>query len=128
MLTPQYREYFVQEVKAYAEGRVWSAGSFCLPGGFFASLEAEEFIVTPERVWTLGAGNGSNTTRWIYTNGSGHSAKEAEFAKWHGESIGFWNGDSGDPLYWNAADPRPWGTYLNESDRRYEQYRKARTR
>jgi hypothetical protein len=225
MLTPRYREYFVQEVKAYTEGRIWSAGSFCLPGGFFASLEAEEFIVTPDRVWTLGAGNGSNTTRWIYTDGSGHSAKEAEFAKWHGESVGFWNGEvlivhtnqirgwrgglseftdsletveryrrvgdriegeitlydpavflrpvhaklrfeldretrpelrplyntctdtngpaskvfmdergmlnerlPGDPLYWNAADPRPWGTYLNESDKRYERYRSTQQR
>jgi hypothetical protein len=225
MLTPRYREYFVQEVKAYAEGRIWSAGSFCLPGGFIASLEAEEFIVTPDRVWTLGAGNGSNTTRWIYTDGSGHSATDAEFSKWHGESIGFWNGDAlivhtnqirgwkgglseftdnletveryrrmgnriegeitlydpavfvrpvhakirfeldpetrpelrplyntcsdtngpsakvfmdergllnerlpGDPLYWNAADPRPWGTYLTESDRRYERYRKTQGR
>ena len=225
MLTPRYREYFVQEVKAYTEGRIWSAGSFCLPSGFFASLEAEEFIVTPDRVWTLGAGNGSNTTRWIYTDGSGHSAKEAEFAKWHGESVGFWNGEAlivhtnqirgwrgglseftdgletveryrrvgdriegeitlydpavlvrpvhaklrfeldpetrpelrplyntctdtngpaskvfmdergilnerlpGDPLYWNAADPRPWGTYLNESDKRYERYRSTQRR
>jgi hypothetical protein len=220
LLTPKYREYFVQEVKAYTEGRIWSAGSFCLPGGFFASLDAEEFIVTPDRVWTLGAGNGSNTTRWIYTDGSGHSAKDLEFAKWHGESIGFWNGDAlivhtnqirgwrgglsefsdkletveryrrmgdriegeitlydadvyvhpirarvryeidpetrpelrplfntctdtngpsthvfmddrgvlnerlpGDPLYWDAADPRPWGTYLNESDKRYQKPR-----
>ena len=225
VLTPTYREYFVQEVKAYAEGRIWSAGSFCLPGGFVSSLEAEEFIVTPDRVWTLGAGNGSNTTRWIYTDGSGHSPKDAEFAKWHGESIGFWNGDAlvvhtnqirgwkgglseftdrleaveryrrvgnriegeitlydpevfvrpvharmrfeldpetrpelrplyntctdtngpsakvymdergllnehlpGDPLYWNAADPRPWGTYLNESDKRYERYRTTQGR
>lgn len=225
MLTPKYREYFVQEMKAYAEGRVWSAGSFCLPGGFFSALEAEEFIVTPDRIWTLGAGNGSNTTRWIYTDGSGHSAKDAEFAKWHGESIGFWNGDSlivhtnqirgwkgglteftdnleaveryrrvgdriegeitlydpevfvrpvhskmkfdidpeprpelrplyntcsdtngpsskvymdergklnerlpGDPLYWDPTDPRPWGAYLNESDRRYEQYRTSQRR
>jgi hypothetical protein len=26
----------------------------------------------------------------------------------------------GDPLYWDAGDPRPWGKYLNESDRRYQ--------
>jgi len=225
LLTPKYREYFVQDLKAYSEGRIWSAGSFCLPGGFFSALEAEEFIVTPDRVWTLGAGNGSNTTRWIYTDGSGHSAPAAEFSKWHGESIGFWNGDTlivhtnqvrgwkggisefsdrleavekyrrvwnriegeitlydpevfvrpiyakmrfelstdtrpeqrsmyntcsdtngpsakvfmddkgllnerlpGDPLYWDPADPRPWGTYLNESDKRYEQYRKTQRR
>jgi hypothetical protein len=225
LLTPQYREYFVQDVKAAAEGRVWGPGSFCLPGGFFASLEAEEFIVTPEKVWTLGAGNGENYIRWIYTDGSGHTAKELEFAKWHGESIGFWNGDAlivhtnqirgwkgglseftdkletveryrrvgnmiegeitlydpdvlirpvrarlrfeldpetrpelrplyntctdtngpstkvfmddqgklnerlaGDPLYWNSADPSPWRTFLNESDRRYDRFRKAQGR
>jgi hypothetical protein len=225
LLTPRYREYFVQEIKAYTEGRIWSPGAICLPGGFFSSLEAEEFIVTPDRVWTLGAGNGSNTTRWIYTDGSGHSSPDAEFAKWHGESIGFWNGEAlivhtnqirgwkggvsefsdrletveryrrvgdriegeitlydpevferpvhakmrferdpetrpelrplyntctdtngpsakvfmddrgllnerlpGDPLYWDAADPRPWGAYLDESDKRYERYRKTQTR
>jgi hypothetical protein len=225
MLTPAYREYFVQELKAYTEGRIWGAGSFCLPGGFFAALEAEEFIVTPNRVWTLGASNGQNYIRWIYTDGSGHSPKDAEFSKWHGESVGFWNGDAliihtnqirgwkggmsefsdnletveryrragnriegeitlydseafvrpvharvryeldpetrpelrplyntctdtngpstkvfmdekgllnerlpGDPLYWDATDLRPWRTYLNESDRRYEQSRKSQRR
>ena len=33
-----------------------------------------------------------------------------------------------DPLYWNSADPRPWGTYLNESDRRYQRYRATQGR
>ena len=225
MLKPEYRERFVQEVKAAAEGRAWSAGAICLPGGFFASLEAEEFIVTPDRVWTLAAGNGENYIRWIYTDGSGHTPKDSEFAKWHGESVGFWDRDAlivhtnqirgwkgglsefsdhletveryrrvgnriegeislydpevfvrpvrtnmkfeldtnsapelrplyntctdtngpsarvfmddrgilnerlpGDPLYWNAADPHPWRTYLEESDKRYERYRKAQGR
>ena len=45
LLTPKYREYFVQEMRAVSEGRTWGAGSFCLPGGFIASLGAEEFIV-----------------------------------------------------------------------------------
>ena len=223
LLTPQYREYFVQEMKANTEGRMWWAGAFCLPGGFFSSLGAQEFIVTPEQVWTLAAGNGSNSIRWIYTDGSGHTAEDLQFPKWHGESIGFWNGDAlvihtnqirgwkggvseytgrletveryrrvGDriegeitlydsevfvqpvhtrvnferntdtrpetrPLYstctdtngpstkvfmddrgllnerlsgegayqWDVADPRPWGTWLTESDRRYQQYRRA---
>lgn len=31
----------------------------------------------------------------------------------------------GDPLYWDAIDPRPWGTSLNQSDERYEQYLRA---
>jgi hypothetical protein len=212
-------------VKAGAEGRIWGAGSVCLPGGFISSLGAEEFIVTPDRVWTLAAGNGENYIRWIYTDGSGHSPKAAEFSKWHGESIGFWDRDAlvvhtnqirgwkgglsefsdkletveryrrmgdmiegeitlydpdvlvrpvfskmrfqldrqtrpelrplyntctdtngpstayfmddrgklnerlpGDPLYWDAADPRPWGSWLNESDKRDQQYRRTQAR
>ena len=225
LLTPTYREYFVRELKAYTEGRIWSAGSICLPGGFFSALGAEEFVVTPSRLYLLGASNGENYVRWIYTDGSGHSAKEAEFSKWHGESVGFWTADMlivhtnqikgwkggvsefsdgletveairrvgdrlegeitlydsevlvrpvrarmrweldketrpelrptyntctdtngpsskvfmddrgilnerlpGDPLYWDSTDPRPWRTYLNESDRRYEQYKKTQKR
>jgi len=34
----------------------------------------------------------------------------------------------GDPLYWNATDSRPWRTYLVESDKRHERYRKAEGR
>jgi hypothetical protein len=225
MLTPEYQEYFVQELKASTEGRIWGAGAFCLPGGFFSAIGAEEFIVTPTRVWTLAAGNGSNTIRWIYTDGSGHSPEQFQFAKWHGESIGFWNGDAlivhtnqirgwkgglseftdnletveryrragdmiegeitlydpavfvrpvhtklrfeldretraelrplyntctdtngpstkvfmdergllnerlpGDPLYWDSTDPRPWGSWLNESDKRYAQDRRPQGR
>jgi hypothetical protein len=219
MLTPKYREYFVQDVKAASEGRVWGANAFCLPSGFFASVGAEEFIATPEKVWMLAAGNGDNYIRWINTDGSGHSPADFAFPKWHGESIGFWDGDTltvhtnqikgwkgglteftdnmetveryrrngdliegeitlydsevfvrpvhaklryerdketrpelrplyntctdtngpsqnvfmdqegklnsrveGDPLYWDANDPRPWGSWLNESDRRHREF------
>ena len=31
----------------------------------------------------------------------------------------------GDPLYWDATDPRPWGSFFNESDRRYKRYLEA---
>jgi len=223
MLTPKYRETFVQEMKAVTEGRIWSANSICLPGGYFDAVGAEEFAVTLGKVYAMGSGNGSSTTRWIYTDGSPHSPKEKEFGKWHGESIGFWNGDElvvhtnqirgwkgglseysdgletvehyrrvgdriegeitlydpevyvspingrlnfrldketpyedrmqfntctdtmgpsqnvymdgkgqlnirldGDPLYWEAADTRPWATYLNESDKRYKQSGQSR--
>jgi hypothetical protein len=27
---------------------------------------------------------------------------------------------AGDPQYWEPADPRPWATYLTESDKRYK--------
>jgi hypothetical protein len=220
ILKPKYQEYYVQEVKAAAEGRIWMPNSFCLPNGFFPSLDADEFIATPKKVWILASGNGWNSTREIYINDV-HTAEDLQFPKWLGESIGFWNGDTlvvhtnqikgwkggiieysdnletvekyrrvGDriegeitiydpevfttplyakltytlkkdtkpessrPLYstctdtngpspalymdakgflnehipgdpgfdWNPADPRPWGTWLNESDKRYKAY------
>ena len=111
MLTQPYQESFVQELKASTEGRIWGAGAFCLPGGFFSALGAEEFIVTPGRVWTLAAGNGSNTIRWIYTDGSGHSPEPFQYAKWHGESIGFWDGDA---LIVHTNQIRDWKGGLSE--------------
>jgi hypothetical protein len=218
MLTPEYRQHFVQSMIANAEGRMWDADAFCLPGGFLESIvNAEEFVVRPGRVWTLGADNTANYIRWIYTDGSGHASGDFAHPKWHGESIGFWdedvlvvhtnqvrrwkggpveftddletverywlegdimrgeiflydpnvflrpyyselsferdtdprpelrplfnsctdtNGPStkvyldergylnerlpGDPLYWDATDPRPWGTFFNESEARIE--------
>lgn len=218
MLTPEYRQHFVQSMIANAEGRMWDADAFCLPGGFLESIvNAEEFVVRPGRVWTLGADNTANYIRWIYTDGSGHASGDFAHPKWHGESIGFWdedvlvvhtnqvrrwkggpveftddletverywlegdimrgeiflydpnvfvlpfyselsferdtdprpelrplfnsctdtNGPStkvyldergylnerlpGDPLYWDATDPRPWGTFFDESEARIE--------
>jgi hypothetical protein len=220
VLKAPYDEYYVQEQKAGSEGRIWGAGSFCLPNGFFGATGFEEIVVSPDRVWTLSSGNGSNSIRWIYTDGSGHSPEELHFPKWHGESAGIWDGDKlivytnqirgwkggiseytdalevvetyqrvGDeirftmtaydpnvfnypvhsegafelntetnpalrPLYntctdtngpspkvymddkgllnerlsgeggylWDVADPRPWGTYFNESDKRFAAY------
>jgi len=94
MLTPEYRQHFVQEMKAVAEGRMWDADSFCLPGGFIGSvINAEEFVLRPERIWTIGADNSANYIRWIYTDGTGHTEGDFEFPRWHGESIGFWDED-----------------------------------
>ena len=223
LLTPPYQEYFVQDMWALATGRNWGANAFCLPGGFVTAVrDAEEFVATPDRVWILGAGNNRNYIRWIYTDGSGHSADAYRYPKWHGESVGFWDGDAlvihtnqirgwkgglteftdsletveryhrvgdtiegeitfydaevfvqpvrarlayeldtnprpelrplyntctdtngpstkvymdergllnerlpGDPLYWDATDPRPWGTFMNASDERYQRYLEA---
>jgi hypothetical protein len=223
MLRPPYQEAFVQDIKALVEGRTWGANAFCLPGGFMTAVrEAQEFIVTPGTVWILSAGNNRNYIRWIYTDGSGHSPEDYHYPKWHGESIGFWDGDAlvvhtnqirgwkggltefsdkletverfrrvgdsiegeitlydpevyvrpvfsklayerethdrpelrplyntctdtngpspkihmdergilnerlpGDPLYWDATDPRPWATWLDISEERYRRYRET---
>jgi hypothetical protein len=93
-LTPQYQEYFVQDMKSLADKRSWGANAFCFPGGFTTSVrDAEEFIITPDRAWFLGAGNNRNYIRWIYTDNSGHTAEDFQYSKWHGESVGFWDGD-----------------------------------
>ncbi len=92
-LKPQYQESYVQELKAATEGRIWGPNSFCLPGGFFSGLGASEFVVTPGKVYTLAAGNGSNTIRWIYVD-QPHIPDDLGFPKWFGESIAFWNGDT----------------------------------
>ena len=95
-LTPQYREYFVQQEKAEAEGRHFWPSSFCLPRGFIESIVAspKEFIIRPDRIWIIGDTFTENVIRWIYTDGRGHSPAQMQFSKWHGESIGFWDGDA----------------------------------
>lgn len=220
LLQPEYQEVFVLEQRSVIEGRLWGAGTFCLPSGFFNALNPTEWIVTPDRTWNLGESNTGNTIRWIYTNGEGHTPETFAYPKWYGESIGFWDGDSliihtnqvkgwaggvyeysdqleaverytrvgdvieaeitvydpevfvrplhntgrftldpetnialnrmlrnsctdtngpsnkvhmderglnnerlpGDPLYFDATDPRPWVTYLEEGERRYNAY------
>jgi len=96
MLTPQYREYFVQQAKAESEGRHFWPASFCLPRGFIESIigNPKEFILRPDRVWIIGDTYTQNLIRWVYTDGSGHAPEEFQFPQWHGESIGFWDGDA----------------------------------
>jgi len=220
LIQADYQEAIILELRSIIEGRLWGAGTFCLPSGFFNALGPTEWIVTPGRAWNLGESNTGNTIRWIYTNGEGHTPDNFAYPKWYGESIGFWDGDSlivhtnqvkgwaggvyeysdqleaverytrvgdvieaeitvydpevfvrplhntgrftldpetnialnrmlrnsctdtngpsnkvhmdvrglnnerlpGDPLYFNAADNRPWVTYLEEGERRYNAY------
>jgi hypothetical protein len=93
-LKPKYQEYYVQEMKAASEGRGWSPSSICLPDGFFGAVNAQEFVVTPKVVYTIGANaNDTNNIRWIYIDAP-HTAPDLQFPKWHGESVGFWDGDT----------------------------------
>jgi hypothetical protein len=93
-LTPKYQEYYVQQLKAASEARIWTPQSMCLPRGFFGFLEVQEFIIATNKVWMLSSTNTENTVRWIYTDGSGHAPDQFLFPKWNGSSISFWNGDS----------------------------------
>ena len=94
-LTPKYREYYVQQVKAEAEGRHWWAASFCLPDGFIrgVSRSPQQFVVRPAQVVMLTDTLISTQVRWVHTD-KGHQAPERQFPQWLGESIGFWDGNA----------------------------------
>jgi hypothetical protein len=92
-LTPQYREYYVQQVKAEAEGRHWWAASFCLPDGFIRGVQrAQQFIVRPGQVVIVSDMLVANQIRWIFSDGRDHLPERERFPQWQGESIGFWDG------------------------------------
>lgn len=93
-LTPQYREYYVQQVKAESEGRHWWAASFCLPDGFVrgVSRSPQQFVIRPNQVLMLTDTLVATQVRWVHTDGSGHSPEAQQFSQWLGESIGFWDG------------------------------------
>jgi len=106
-LTPQYREYYVQQVKAEAEGRHWWAAAFCLPDGFIRGINrAQQFLVRPNQVVILSDMLVSTQVRWIHTDG-GHTPPDAQFPRWMGESIGFWDGNA---LVVHTNQIRQWNT------------------
>ena len=93
-LTPSYREYYVQQVKAESEGRHWWAASFCLPDGFIRGLtRVEQFVVRPAQALILSDMLVSTQVRWIHTNAD-HVPTEKQFQQWMGESVGFWDGNA----------------------------------
>jgi hypothetical protein len=93
-LTPRYREYYVQQVKAETEGRHWWAASYCLPDGFIRGLtRAEQFIVRPNQVLILSDMLSSVQIRYLFTD-RGHRLEEQQFPQWMGESIAFWEGNA----------------------------------
>ena len=92
-LTPQYREYYVQQVKAEAEGRHWWAAAFCLPDGFIRGVQrAQQFIVRPTQVVIVSDMLVANQIRWAHTDGRDHLPEREQFPQWQGESIAFWDG------------------------------------
>jgi hypothetical protein len=91
-LTPQYREYYVQQVKAEAEGRHWWAAAFCLPDGYLRGLQrAQQFIVRPNQVVIISDMLVASQVRWLFTD-RGHLPEAEQFPQWQGESIAFWDG------------------------------------
>jgi hypothetical protein len=96
-LTPDYREYYVQQTKAEAEGRAWWPSAFCLPDGFIRGIQgAEQFVGRPAQVMVITSTLLQTETqiRWIYTDGREHPPEDEQYPRWMGESIGFWDGNA----------------------------------
>jgi hypothetical protein len=93
-LTPQYREYYVQQVKAEAEGRHWWAAAFCLPDGFVRGVwrTPQQFVLRPNQTVLITDSLVATQVRWVHSDGKGHRPEEQQFPQWMGESIGFWDG------------------------------------
>jgi len=109
-LTPQFREYYVQQVKADTEGRHWWATSYCLPDGFVRGIwrSPKEFVLRPNKVWIISSMFTETQVRWLTTDGGGHTPQALQYPKWQGESIAFWDGDalvvhSNQIRGWNAS-------------------------
>lgn len=122
-LTPEYREYFVQAQKAGAEGRHWWPGAYCFPEGYMAAITSgpKEFLVRPDKVVMLSASNSENHTRWVHVNEE-HLAKDMQFPKWMGESIGFWDGDAlvvhtNQIRNWKTSNAFEWSDQLTAVER-----------
>ena len=94
-LTPKYREYYVQQVKAEAEGRHWWAASFCLPDGFLrgVSRSPQQFVIRPNQIVMMTDTLVSTQVRWVHMD-KGHQTPEKQFPQWLGESVGFWDGNA----------------------------------
>jgi hypothetical protein len=94
-LTPKYREYYVQQAKAEAEGRHWWAASFCLPDGFIrgVSRSPQQFVLRLNQIVMLTDTLVSTQVRWVHMD-KGHQSADKQFPQWLGESIGFWDGNA----------------------------------
>jgi hypothetical protein len=108
-LTPRYREYYVQQVKAESEGRHWWPAAFCLPDGFVRGVwrGPKEFVVRPQKVWIISSMLAETQIRWVHTDGRNHPPEALQYPRWQGESIGFWNGDA---LVVHTNQIRQWNT------------------
>jgi hypothetical protein len=98
LLSPEYQEFYVQQLKAEAEARAWWPAAFCLPESptrFWTRGVGPLFQVTPQAVAIIhpNFSQANIGLRWIETTGEGHTPEELYYPNFMGESVGFWDGD-----------------------------------
>ncbi len=95
-LKGEYREMLQEQIRNAEEGRIWDPHSGCGMArgypGMLKNARPHEFAVTPHQTWHLGQAR--NEVRRIYTDGRGHVPQDWAYDTEHGDSIGFWEGDT----------------------------------
>ena len=95
-LKGEYLQMMQEQIDNAEQGRIWDPHSGCgMPRGYPGMLKngrPHEFAVTPKQTWHLGQAR--NEVRRIYTDGRGHTPADWAYETPHGDSIGFWDGDT----------------------------------
>jgi len=95
-LKGEYLEMMQEQIANAEEGRIWDPHSGCGQArgypGMLKNGRPHEFAVTPHQTWHLGQAR--NEVRRIYTDGRGHVPEDWAYETEHGDSIGFWDGDT----------------------------------
>ena len=95
-LKGEYLQMMQEQIDNAEQGLIWDPHSGCgMPRGYPGLLKngrPHEFAVTPKQTWHLGQAR--NEVRRIYTDGRGHTPADWAYETPHGDSIGFWDGDT----------------------------------
>ena len=96
VLKGEYLAMYEEQVANANAGLIWDPHSGCGQArgypGMLKNGRPHEFAVTPHQTWHLGQAR--NEVRRIYTDGRGHTPADWAYPTEHGDSIGFWDGDT----------------------------------
>ena len=115
-LTPQYRKYYADALRADWEGHAWWATALCFPDGLlstYAGNGSSYHFVADEKEVVINVGRPTNMFRVIYTDGRGFLPEEHSTPQWYGESVAFWDGDE---LVIHSKNFRPWTLGANRPE------------
>jgi hypothetical protein len=115
-LTPEYRKYYTDALRANWEGHAWWATAFCFPDDLlstYAGNGSSYHFMPDEHEVLISVGRPTNMFRVIYTDGRGFLPEDRSTPQWYGESEGFWDGDE---LVIHSRNFRPWTLGANRPE------------